>query len=760
MKLSFWKSLRFRMPFLVLSGIIPFILVAIFYGTENAAKKITKQEEENLILKTKLLAENVQGWNGSNVLALLNLNKQPDIVNPNLEKQNVILAEIVETYKHLYLAHTINSQGWNIARSDENELKYYGDRNYFQAAANGNQINYETVISRTTKKPALCMSTPTRSQEKIIGVSSICTDLSLLAKQIDLLNFGETGYAFLIDRNANLLAHPDEELLSGENLVNLSQYPPVKNLLEDRTGSFDFQDDRNIKWVSYSTRLDNGWSVVILQQEAEFLNSKIQFQNLAILISSIVILGVSGLTWFLANRLIKPIRDLSDAAIDISDGKLDRKVKIKQEDELGILGSSFNHMATQLKTSFEELEQAKEEAVTANLAKDRFLANISHEFRTPLNSVLGYAKILKRDPFINAEQVHKLNTILGSGTYLLTLINDILDFSKSKSSKMELHITEFDLPDFLNSITGIVESEAREKGLQLRTEFNNIPSTIKADQKRLTQILINLLNNGIKFTSSGAILLKVSLIKTIKHNNSQLKQKLRFEVIDTGTGISKQEIKKIFQPFGQAGDIESRYIGTGLGLAISKQLVELMGGKLQVKSRLGQGSNFWFETVFCQEKINSKIQPKPGIQTISGYKGRKQKLLVVDDKLENRSLLVNILEPIGFEVSTANNGEEMLNLVERETPDLICLDLFMPVKTGFTSAKKLRQMPKFNHIPIIVISATSVTERLRDLLPCEAFLSKPFDEDRLLDLLQQYLHLEWIYGESKSVAKSFNMSRF
>lgn len=755
MKLSFWKSLRFRMPFLVLSGIIPLILIAIFYGTESAAKKITKQEEENLILKTKLLAENVQGWNGSNVLALLNLNKQPDIVNPNPDRQKVILAEIVETYKHLYLAHTINSQGWNIARNDGNELKYYGDRNYFQAAVNGNQINYETVIGRTSNKPALCMSTPTRSQEKIIGVSSICTDLSILAKQIDLLNFGETGYAFLVDRNANLLAHPNEELLSGENLTNFSQYPPVKNILEGQIGSFSFQDDRNNKWVSYSTRLDNGWSVVILQQEAEFLSSKIQFQNLAISISSIVILGVISLTWFLANRLIKPIRDLSDAAIDISDGKLDRKVEIKHEDELGILGSSFNHMATQLKTSFEELNKAKEEAVAANLAKDRFLANISHEFRTPLNSVLGYAKILKRDPFINAEQAHKLNTILRSGTYLLTLINDILDFSKSKTSKMELHVTEFDLPDFLNSLTGIVESEAREKGLQLRTEFKNIPSTIKADQKRLTQVLINLLNNGIKFTSSGEIVLKVSLIEKIKHNSFQLQQKLRFEVIDTGTGISKQEIKKIFQPFEQAGDIESKYIGTGLGLAISKQLVELMGGKLQLKSRLGEGSNFWFETVFSQE-INSQIKQKPVIQTISGYKGRKQKLLVVDDKLENRSLLVNILEPIGFEVSTANNGEEMLNFVERERPDLICLDLFMPVKTGFTSAKKLRQMPKFDKIPIIVISATSVTEKLRDLLPCEAFLSKPVDEDKLLELLQQYLHLEWIYGESKSVVKSFN----
>ena len=745
MKLSFGKSLRFRIPLLVLSGIIPLISIAIFYGTESASKKITKKAEETLALKSQLLAENLQGWDESNILALLNLNKQPDLVNLNPDKQEIILAEIVNTYDHLYLAHTINLQGWNIARSDEKEPKYYGDRNYFKTAVLGNEINYETIISRTNNKPALCISTPTRSLEKIIGVSSICTDLNALAKQVGQLKFGQTGYAFLIDQNADLLAHPNAQLLSGEKLTNISDYPPVKNILAGNIGNFSFEDDKNIKWVSYSTRLENGWAVVLLQEEAEFLNSKTQFQNLAFSISFVVILGVSGLTWFLANRLIKPISNLSSAAINISEGQLDQKVEIKQKDELGILAFSFNHMATQLKNSFDKLQQAKEEAISANFAKDRFLANISHEFRTPLNSVLGYAKILQRDRSLNTQQVEKLNIIVQSGNHLLTLINDILDFSKSKVNKIELNLTEFDLSNFLKAVTGIVESEAREKGLQLKTEFKNIPSTIKADQKRLTQVLINLLSNGIKFTSSGEIALKVSLIETIKNTDSQLLQKLRFEVIDTGMGISKKELKKIFQPFEQAGNIESRYIGTGLGLAISKQLVELMGGKLRVKSKLGEGSNFWFETVFSQEKINSKVQQKQGIQTILGYKGRGRKLLVVDDKPENRSLLVNILEPIGFEVLTADNGEEMLNIVNKERPDLICLDLFMPVKTGFTSVKQLRQIPEFSNIPIIVISATSITEEMRQYLKCEAFLSKPFEEEKLLELLQQYLHLEWIY---------------
>ena len=750
MKLSFFNSLRFRMPLLVLSGIIPLISVAIFYATENASKKITREAEENLALKSQLLAENVQSWNESNTLALFNLNKQPDIVYPNPNRQKTILAEIVTTYDHLYLAHTINTKGWNIARSDGMKPKYYGDRNYFKAAATGNEINYQTIISRTTQQPALCMSTPTLNQAKLVGVTSICTDLNALAEQVGRLKFGETGYALLVDQNANLLAHPEAKLLSGEKLTNMGQYPPIENILTGNVGYFSFEDDQGVRWVSYSHRLDNDWAVLILQAEEEFLASKIQFQNLALLISLIVIFGVSALTWFLANRLIQPISHLSRAAMTISEGELDRKVEILREDELGMLAFSFNHMASQLKSSFDELKQAKEEAISANLAKDQFLANISHEFRTPLNSVLGYAKILKRDRSLNAEQVQKLSTIIQSGKYLLTLINDILDFSKGKTGKMELNLEEFNLLQCLKAVIGIIESEAKEKGLKINTKFHNIPPTINADQKRLAQVLINLLSNAIKFTSKGEILLKVSLVETIKNIGSPWQQKLRFEVIDTGEGISQKELRKIFQPFEQAGDMESRYIGTGLGLSISKQLVELMGGKLQVKSKLGKGSNFWFEIVCSQEAVNSPAKQKRGIQSILGYKGRARKLLVVDDKRENRSLLSNILEPIGFEVVTAENGEQMLNILGKELPDLICLDLFMPVKTGFTSAKQLRQIPEFSNIPVIVISATSITPEMRKYLKCDAFLNKPFDEDELLDLLQHYLHLEWVYEQDKS----------
>ena len=756
MKLSVFNSLQFRMPLLVLSGIIPLISLASFYATESASKKITQEATENLLLKSKLLAENVQAWNESNVLALLNLSRQPDIISANPSKQQTVLAEIVNTYDHLYLAHTMNLEGWNIARSDGKKSKYYGDRSYFNGAVAGNQINYQTIISRTTKQPALCMATPTLRQATIVGVSSICTDLNALTEQVGKLRFGATGYALLVDQNAALLAHPDAQLISGDNLTNLSQYPPVKNILQGNGGNFSFTDDSNVKWVSHSTRLNNGWAIVIQQEETEFLANKMQFQNLAFFINFVVILGISGLTFFLANRLIKPISELSQAAISLSTGQLAQRVEIQREDELGILASSFNHMAGQLKKSFQELQQtfqklekARQEAVSANQAKDKFLANISHEFRTPLNSVLGYSKLLQRDDALDDEQVEQLKTIEQSGTYLLTLINDILDLSKSQTGKMELYLKEFDLLNSLKSVIRIVESEAKDKGLQLKTEFNNLPTTIRADQKRLTQVLINLLNNGIKFTSSGEILLKVSLVETTNNIDSLLQHKIRFEVIDTGRGISQEKLKKIFQPFEQAGDIESRYIGTGLGLSISQQLVELMGGQLKVTSQVGEGSNFWFETVFEQETISSKRPQKLEIGTISGYKGTKRKLLVVDDKPENRLLLANMLEPIGFKVLMAENGEQMFTMVEKERPDLIFLDLFMPIKTGFTAAKQLQQKPEYSDIPIIILSACSISPQMRQHINCEAFLSKPVEEEELLKLLAKHLHLEWIHQKDE-----------
>ena len=393
-----------------------------------------------------------------------------------------------------------------------------------------------------------------------------------------------------------------------------------------------------------------------------------------------------------------------------------------------------------------QLKQAKEAIEEASKSKDIFFANISHELRTPLNSILGYAKILQRDTSLNQSQIRDLKIVEHSGTHLLNLINDILDLSKSTAAKLELYPRWIELQSFLEGVIGITQMWATEKELLLKLNTHDkLPVNIKADEKRLRQILINLLNNAVKFTFSGAVILKVIVLDDFEESAQEItQQKLRFEVIDTGIGMNSEQLEKLFQPFEQFGDIQSITAGTGLGLSLSKQLVKLMGSKLKVKSQLGYGSTFWFDLVLPVVEVPTPLPT----EDVLGYKGNRRKLLVVDDKETNRDLLVKILEPIGFEIETANDGQEMLSIAFSMRPNLILLDLFMSGKTGFTAAKEIRRIPDLKNIPIIVVSASSITEEMKNYLECEAYLNKPIDEEKLLELLEKYLHVEWIYDKA------------
>ena len=269
MKVPLIKSLRLQMPLLVLAGVVPLMLLAIFYASARAAKTIRIEARENFTLKADLLAEAVSRWKESNILALANLSKQPEIVSMNPTRQKPVLTNLVENYKHVYLAFTLNADGWNVTRSDNLKPKYFADRSYFKGAMSGNEISYQSLIGRTSKKLAVCMAAPiARQQIKIVGAAVICTDLKTLREQVGKLKFGETGYAILVDRSGMVLAHPDSKFISGKELKNLSTYPPVKNLLQNNDRNFSFTDSSGIRWVSYSSRLDNGWGLVLLQTEA------------------------------------------------------------------------------------------------------------------------------------------------------------------------------------------------------------------------------------------------------------------------------------------------------------------------------------------------------------------------------------------------------------------------------------------------------------------------------------------------------------
>ncbi|MDJ0636434.1 MAG: methyl-accepting chemotaxis protein [Xenococcaceae cyanobacterium MO_188.B29] len=356
MKLPLFKSLQFRLPFLVLLGVIPTTIIAIALSSSHASKIIRQETQENLALEAKALKDNVSRWTQMNVLALKNLTQQPGILSSDPQQQKLILETVVNTYEYIYLAHTTDLTGMNIARSDEKAAKSYGDRFWFKGAKAGNEITFQTLIGRTSKKPTLCLAAPIQKQTTIAAVACICSVLEELTQQVGTIKFGKTGYGFIVDEQGRILGHPDSNLTSGDELTDYSSYPPVANLLAGKEGYFLFTDEAGIKWISHGTRLDNGWSVFILQQKSEAFLQEREFQKLAGMVALAAVGAVGILTWLLANRLTQPITEITAVATSLAEGNLNQTVNFEREDEIGILAQSFNSMAKQLQKSFINLQ--------------------------------------------------------------------------------------------------------------------------------------------------------------------------------------------------------------------------------------------------------------------------------------------------------------------------------------------------------------------------------------------------------------------
>jgi signal transduction histidine kinase/CheY-like chemotaxis protein len=389
-------------------------------------------------------------------------------------------------------------------------------------------------------------------------------------------------------------------------------------------------------------------------------------------------------------------------------------------------------------------------AEAVGLARDRsnFLAQMSHELRTPLNAIMGYTQLLQRNKqHLTEQEVAGLATIQESSQHLLTLINDILDLARVEAGKMVLYPTSVNLEVFLRVVVDIMRVKAEEKGLLFSFELaDELPAAVTVDETRLRQVLLNLLGNAVKFTDVGTVTLRVSPARpanTIPDQGGAASTRIRFEVADSGIGMSEQQRAKLFQPFEQVADMARREGGTGLGLAISQQLVHLMGGSIAVVSEPGKGSRFWFELAV---PVATATVPVPPMQrAINGYAGERRRLLIVDDVPQNRAMLMDLLQSLGFVVASAGNGRECLALLDSFMPDLIVMDVMMPEMGGNEATRRIRQMPEWNKIPIIAASASASHE---DELKCreagvDAFLAKPVDHDVLLNVIGAQLALKW-----------------
>jgi len=393
------------------------------------------------------------------------------------------------------------------------------------------------------------------------------------------------------------------------------------------------------------------------------------------------------------------------------------------------------------------LQRAKELVEVSDRAKTRFLANISHELRTPLNAILGYTQLFKRNRALMKDYGQGISTIDRSADHLLLMINDILDFSRADSDKVQVQAREVSLVEFLGVLVEMTLIRARLKDIEFHHRFDDgLPQVVLCDDKRLRQILLNLLNNAVKFTRKGEVTFKVTVFSqsTVEKDTTA---RLCFEIIDTGPGIPDNKLKEIFLPFHQLESSEASAEGSGLGLAISSGLLNLMDSRLRVESKVGKGSRFWFE-LNLPVVVASPAPVAPDQGDLVGYHGRERHILSVDDNALNRDVIHQRLTGYGFRVSDAESGAQVLDILDRGKVDLVLLDLLMPEQDGFEVLEAIRQRYSDENLPVIAMTAAAEpeTEARARAGGFRTVLIKPASDYELLRALAEALDLTWRYS--------------
>ena len=734
----------------------------------------------------------------------LGLEKRDNIGAERLDDGSLTLRISTAESGYDFRTYSTNKSGDIVALLNHKQNFDPRTRPWYKAAVAAGKPTWSQIYPNTAGITAyLGASMPFYDRQgKLQGVLLTNINLSTIGKFLQSLKIGKTGQVFILERSGLLVATSTGErpfqVIQKEYGAERVKVIDSKDNLTKTTAQYlaakfdDFQALKSSQSLEFNVegqkqflqvlpwQDDKGldWLIVVVVPEADFMAQINANTNTTILLciaalTVAIIIGVLTARW-----VTKPILSLNNAAKNIAQGEWSQTLDFHREDEVGELAKSFNNMAKQLESSFGILEQkvqertadlevAKQKAEVANEAKSSFLANMSHELRSPLNAILGFSQLMTRSKNLSPEHQENVSIITRSGEHLLTLINQVLDLSKIEAGRTTLNEKNFDLYRLLNDVQDMLDLKANDKGLQLICDRSpDVPRYICADEVKLRQILINLLNNSIKFTSTGGVSVRVGMagndteLRDTEHQDNPLS--LCFEVEDTGAGIAADELDSLFEAFVQTKTGKESQEGTGLGLPISRKFVQLMGGEMTVISTVGHGTIFKFEIkarAVDAKDIESQ-QPTRRVIALEPNQPR-YRILIVDDTPLNRQLLIKLLNPLGFELKEATNGKEAIAVWDEWEPHLIWMDMRMPVMDGYEATKHIKATTKGQATAIIALTASVLEEERAIVLSagCDDFMRKPFRESEIFAAMNKNIGVRYVYEDPMENDSSIAQNR-